>query len=646
MEDTMSVNRILVLEDDECIATDIQQRLEKLGYAVCEVVHSGETLLARVEALRPDLVIMSMSVQTDLAWHESTRRLLEQLQIPILYSTMHADPIALQSLTHKEPFCYVWMPLDDQDLHRTITMALYRNQTEIKFRKMERWLAATLNSVGDAVLATDIEGRVTYLNPSAELLTGWTLLEATNRPVSEIIQMMRGDAHTPVESPVRKVIQEGVVLELAEGTLLQRKDGTTVPIDDSAAPIRDEEGHIIGVVIIFRDVSIHRRLEQQLREVQKLDGLGRLAGGIAHDFNNLLTVINGSCSMLLKNMASDDAQKAQVEMIKEAGDRAAVLTHQLLAFSRRQVLVPKILNLNDVVASMSRLLGVLIGEDIELLTVLEASAVYVKIDPGQIEQVIMNLVINSRDAMPRGGKLTITTKDMETHGQEARDDYDGIDRPSVMLAVSDTGDGMDAITQEHIYEPFFTTKVVGKGTGLGLSMIYGIVKQSGGRIAFSSEIGKGTTFRIYFPRVTQDGAVSAPLPTHTEAVGGSETVLVVEDENLVRKLVRTILESRGYFVLDAQGGEEAFQVCRSYKGPIHLLVTDVVMPRMKGKEVADRLRSIYPEMKVLYMSGYTADMNDQHGVLETGIQFLQKPFTPLDLANRVRELLDSHPAVC
>ena len=641
----MSANRILVLEDDESIATDIQQRLEKLGYAVCEVVHSGETLLARVETLRPDLVIMSMSIQTDLAQHESTRHLLDQLHIPVLYSTLHADPIALQSLTHKKPFCYVRTPLDDQDLHRAVAMALYRHQAEAKLRKMERWLAATLNSVGDAVLATDIEGRVTYLNPSAEVLTGWTSLEAINRPVSEIFKTMRGDAHTPVESPVMKVIQGGVVLQLAEGTLLQRKDGTTLPIDDSAAPIRNEKEQIIGVVIIFRDVSIQRRFEQQLLEAQKLDSVGQLAGGIAHDFNNLLTVINGSCSMLLMSMASDDPQKAKVEMIKEAGDRAAALTHQLLAFSRRQILVPKILNLNDVVASMVRLLGELIGEDIELLTVLDPTTVYVKVDSGQIEQVIMNLAVNSRDAMPCGGKLTITTKNLEIHGQEARADHDGIDCPSVMLAVSDTGEGMDGDTQKHIYEPFFTTKVVGKGTGLGLSMIYGIVRQSGGRIACSSEIGKGTTFRVYFPRVMQDGAEPTPLPTHTEAVGGSETVLVVEDENLVRKLVRTILESHGYFVLDAQGGEGAFDVCRSHMGPIHVLVTDVVMPRMKGKEVADLLQSIYPEMKVLYMSGYMADSIDHLEVVGTGIQFLPKPFSPLDLVNKVRELLDSHPAV-
>ena len=641
----MPANRILVLEDDESIATDIQQRLEKLGYAVCEVVNSGETLLARVEALRPDLVIMSMSVQTDMDRHESTQRLIEKLQIPVLYSTTHTDPIALQSLTHTKPFGYVRVPLDNQDLHRTITMALYRQQTETKMRKMEGWLAATLNSVGDAVLATDIEGRVTYLNPSAELLTGWTFLEATGRPVTEIFKTVRGEAHTPVESPVTRVIQEGVVLELAEGTLLQRKGGTTLPIDDSAAPIRNEEGQIIGVVIIFRDVSIPQHLAEQLRVAQKLDGVGQLAGGIAHDFNNLLTVINGSCSMLLKSMASDDPQKAKVDMIKEAGDRAAVLTHQLLAFGRRQVLVPKVLNLNDVVANMGRLLGGLIGEDIELRTVLEATAVYVKVDPGQIEQVIMNLAVNSRDAMPCGGTLTITTKNIEIHGQEARAAYDGIDCPSVMLAVSDTGEGMDADTQRRIYEPFFTTKVVGKGTGLGLSMIYGIVQQSGGRIAFSSEIGKGTTFRIYFPRVTQQGPVSALQPTHTEAAGGSETVLVVEDEDLVRKLLRCILESRGYFVLDAQGGDEAFHVLRSHKGPIHLLITDVVMPRMKGTEVADRLRSIYPEMKVLYVSGYTAETIDHHGVLETGIQFLQKPFAPGDLVNKVRELLDSQPAV-
>ena len=286
----MSV-RIFVLEDDDCIATDLQQRLGTLGYGDCEVVHSDETLLARVEALRPDLVIMSMPVQTDLIRHESTRQRLDQMQIPVVYSTVHADPIALQSLTHKEPFCYVRTPLDNQDLHRTVTMALYRHQAEIKLQKMERWLAATLNSVGDAVVATEIDGRVSYLNHSAEVLTGWTLPEAVGRPVSEIFKTIRGDAQTPVESPVKRVIREGVVLELAAGTLLQRKDGTTLPIDDSAAPIRDEKDQIIGVVIIFRDGSVHRRFEQQLREAQKLDSIGQLAGGIAHDFNNLLTVI-------------------------------------------------------------------------------------------------------------------------------------------------------------------------------------------------------------------------------------------------------------------------------------------------------------------------------------------------------------------
>ena len=247
--------------------------------------------------------------------------------------------------------------------------------------------------------------------------------------------------------------------------------------------------------------------------------------------------------------------------------------------------------------------------------------------------------------MPGGGRLTVELANAALDDRYAARDADIAPGQYVMLAVSDTGEGMEADTQSHIYDPFFTTKVVGKGTGLGLSMIYGIVMQSGGRIACSSEIGKGTTFRIYFPRVRQDETVSAPLPTHTDAAGGSETILVVEDENLVRKLMRTILESRGYFVLDAPGGEEAFHVCRRHKGPIHLLITDVVMPKMKGPEVADRLRSMYPEMKVLYVSGYTADMIDQHGVLESGTHFIQKPFAPVDLLNRVRELLDSHPAV-
>ncbi len=385
-----------------------------------------------------------------------------------------------------------------------------------------------------------------------------------------------------------------------------------------------------------------RASEQQLRQSQKLEAVGQLAGGIAHDFNNLLTVINGNSHLLLRGL-SEETHRDRVEEIKRAGERAAQLTRQLLAFSRKQVLQPTLLDLNSVVPDMDKLLRRLIGADIDLRTVLDAELRRVKADPGQIEQVLMNLAINARDAMPRGGKLTIQTANVRLDEHYARGHVAVEPGPYVMLAVSDTGHGMDAETQAHIFEPFFTTKEKGKGTGLGLSTVYGIVKQSGGNVWVYSEVGRGTTFKIYLPSVEEIAEQRAPesaSPTLTSK--GMETVLLVEDEETVRNLARDILGINGYRVLTAGSGGAAMRLCEQHAGPIHLLLTDVVMPQMSGRELAERAAAIRPAMKVLYMSGYTDDSIVHHGVLDEGVAFLEKPFTPDALARKVRETLDAH----
>jgi two-component system cell cycle sensor histidine kinase/response regulator CckA len=382
-----------------------------------------------------------------------------------------------------------------------------------------------------------------------------------------------------------------------------------------------------------------RASEEQLRQSQKLESVGQLAGGIAHDFNNLLTVINGNSDLLLRRL-DDEQQRERVEEIKKAGGRAAQLTRQLLAFSRKQMLQPVVLNLNHVVPDVGKMLRRLIGEDIDLMTALDPELGQVNADPGQIEQVLMNLAINARDAMPKGGKLTIQTANVYLDESYVRTHAAAKPGPHVMLAVSDNGHGMDAETQARIFEPFFTTKEKGKGTGLGLSTVYGIVKQSGGDIWVYSEVGRGTTFKIYLPCVEEAAEPHEQAAPQASTPQGFETVLLVEDDEIVRKLAREILELNGYGVLAAADGGEALSLCERHEGPIHLLLTDVVMPQMSGREVAEQAATLRPAMKVLYMSGYTDDSIIHHGVLDAGVAFLEKPFTPDAMARKVREVLD------
>jgi signal transduction histidine kinase len=382
------------------------------------------------------------------------------------------------------------------------------------------------------------------------------------------------------------------------------------------------------------------RSEEQLRQSQKMDAIGQLAGGVAHDFNNLLTAICGHSELTLKRLKPGDPLRRPLEQIKKSGERAAALTRQLLAFSRKQMLQPKIVDLNQIVVDMNKMLQRLIGEDIDLLMGLAADLGKVKADPNQIEQILLNLSVNARDAMPKGGRLTIETSNVHLSEEYSRDHLSVPPGSYVMLAVSDNGCGMDANTQAHVFEPFFTTKEVGKGTGLGLATVYGIVKQSEGTIWLYSEVGRGTAFKIYLPcadAVTKEVEVEAD---DLESLQGSETVLLVEDEDVVREMATEILRDSGYHVLEAKHGPEAIILERQHSGVIHLMLTDVVMPQMSGRELAEQLAPLRRDMKVLYMSGYTDDAIVHHGVLEEGTAFIGKPFTPTALVRKIREVLD------
>lgn len=385
--------------------------------------------------------------------------------------------------------------------------------------------------------------------------------------------------------------------------------------------------------------------EAQLRQSQKMEAVGRLAGGVAHDFNNLLTVITGYSQLVLGRLGPTDPLRSPIEEIQRAGDRAATLTSQLLAFSRRQVLAPKTLDLNKVVGDMGGMLRRLLGEDIELLTVLQPGLGIVRADPGQFEQVIMNLAVNARDAMPKGGKLILETTNVTLGRNPGQEPIVTEPGPYVVLTVKDTGCGMDSEVQSHLFEPFFTTKEEGKGTGLGLSTVYGIVKQSGGSVEVHSEPGKGTSVQIYLPQIAVETKVAEPRQVPVKPPSGSETVLLVEDEAMIRTMVGTVLRLHGYLVLEARDGPDALRVAREHAGPIHLLLTDVVMPGMSGREVAERLVSVRRDLKVLYMSGYTIEAMAHHGLSDAATEFIQKPFTPNALAQKVSEALGkSRPA--
>jgi two-component system, cell cycle sensor histidine kinase and response regulator CckA len=413
--------------------------------------------------------------------------------------------------------------------------------------------------------------------------------------------------------------------------------------DSHVQPLKGSDGQLLGVIGVALDITDRKHLADQLRVSQKMQAVGELAGGVAHDFNNLLMIVKGHAEMLLDRIDSSSARH-NLEQIQGATERAATLTRQLLAFSRKQVLQPKVLDLNDVVAGMIKMFARVIGENIDLAFLPGSKLAPVKADPGQMEQVLLNLVVNARDAMPDGGRLTIETCNVELDSVSASQHPVMEAGSYVMLIVTDTGCGMDAGTQARIFEPFFTTKGQGKGTGLGLATVYGVVKQSGGFIWVYSEVNHGSTFKIYLPQVTADLERGASEKISRGTHPGTETILFVEDEEGVRELVRDYLGKSGYRVLEAADGLQALEIAAAHRGQIHILVTDVVMPRLSGRELVTRITAARPEIKILYISGYTDDSIFRHGVLEGGVAFLQKPFNLKDLAQKIRQVLDGEPA--
>jgi len=501
--------------------------------------------------------------------------------------------------------------------------------------KSRRMLAALLESASQAIISIDQAGRVVLANRRTEEMFGYSAEELLGQRIELLLPESFRSSHTRQRdgyfaSPHARPM--GIGMDLSG----RRRDGTEFPVEVSLSYVEIEDG--LFAIAFVSDIGQRKRLEEQLMHAQKMEAVGRLAGGVAHDFNNMLTVISGYNRMIIEELSALDPLRGYAEEVQQAADRAAALTNQLLSFSRRQIMKPRVLNVNQLIGQTEKMLRRLIGEDIELVLNLNPEIGNIKADPNHIAQAIVNLAVNSRDAMPSGGRLIVETGNTQLDENYARTHIGVKPGEFVMIAVTDNGHGMDAATRRRIFEPFFTTKERGKGTGLGLATVYGMVKQTGGDIWVYSEPNRGTTFKLYFPRVAGETTGESPV-AETASYNGSGTILVVEDEKSVRDLTVKLLTQLGYKVLAAASGKEALEISNAYSGEIALLATDVVMPGMSGRQVADALLSHRPRMRVLYLSGYTENTVVDHGVVDASVDFLSKPFCKEVLGQKVREIL-------
>jgi len=930
---------ILVVEDENIVARDIQNTLKHLGYIVTGIAASGEEAIQKAGATRPDLVLMDIMLKGYQDGVEAAQKILALHNIPVIYLTAFTDEKTLQRAKVAEPYGYVLKPFEERELHIAIEMALYKHRMTKKLQEREQLLAKILKTINDAVIVIEANGQVSFMNQVAEALTGWKQKEAIGQPLTEVFKISPAAPPTATPKLAQHVFAEGSIDTYSR---LLTKDGREISVDDNAVPLRDENGNVRGAILVFRDLSARqqaqaklldrfsqlqalyqmteaigrtvsigeiyeealdslervlkvdraaillfdpdgiirfkashglsetyrlaaeghslwlperrkpqplfiadveqdntlgpirgailregiraigflpllgqglllgkfmlyyntprqfseeeirlaqmlagnvafaieraraieavqaseerfrqmaenirevfymsapkapavlyvspayeeiwgrscatlyeqprsfldavfpedreqvaaaharqlqgeltqeeyrirrpngeirwiwdrsfpivneagevyrvagiaeditarkrteealRQSEEQLRKAQRMEAIGRLAGGVAHDFNNMLTAIIGTAELAMLELHRDHPVRRDLKEIKQTADRAANLTRQLLAFASQQIIAPGIFNLNELVTNLEKMLHRLIGEDIDLVITPAPDIGLVKVDAGQIEQVIVNLAVNARDAMPAGGALALQTANFTVDQDFTAKHPELPPGEYVTLTVHDTGSGMSAEVKARLFEPFFTTKEVGKGTGLGLATCYGIIKQNSGHIEVESEINQGSWFRLYFPRFEDEAIMPSP-PNYTSAISsGTETVLLVEDEPAVREVATRMLRAQGYQVLVAANGEEAIQIAHSHAGEsIHLLVTDVVMPRLSGKAVADQLKTIRPDMKVLFISGYSDDTLVRHGAAESSsLNFLQKPFSPSLLAFKIRAVLD------
>ena len=756
----MEKARILIVEDQGIVAQDLKMSLEDMGHSVCAVVAYGEEAIKKAEDENPDLILMDIVLRGKLNGIDASYQIRSIFDIPIIYVTAFADENILQRAKVTEPFGYIIKPFQERELRTTIEMALYKHKMEKRLKESEQWLSTTIKSIGDGVIATDTKGFIRFMNPVAQELTGWKGEESVGLPLKDVFQIVNEETGKTVDDPATKVFREGNIVGLANHTVLIARDGTRRPIDDSGAPIKDEKGDIIGVVLVFRDISerrnaqnalreseekyrllvenandgicitqdgvikyanprllyvsgyteeelsnisfidlIHdedremvydrylrrikgedvpnfysfrginkageifwaqlnavrvpwqgkpanlsfvrditsqRKAEAQLQQSQKMEAIGTLAGGIAHDFNNLLMGIQGHTSLMLLDMSSGHSHFNHLKGIEDAIVSGSHLTRQLLGFARGGMYDVKPTDLNELIEKTSQMFA-RTKKEIRIQTKYQKDIWNVNVDQGQIEQTMLNLFINAWQAMPEGGDLAIETENTIFSEEYARP-FNIVPGNFVKISVADTGMGMDDATQQRIFDPFFTTKEMNRGAGLGLSSTYGIIKKHGGIIHVDSKKGEGTKFTIYLPATTEK-VKKEEIELPEEILTGTETILLVDDEEVVIEVVEEMLEDMGYTVLSAKSGKEALEVFKKNIDRVDLIILDMIMPDMKGGDVYDRIKRLDPDIKVLLSSGYSID-GQATKILERGCNgFLQKPFSMELLSKKIREIL-------
>ncbi len=637
--------RILHLEDDPADAVLVRAALESEGVD-CEIVEASnrETFAAGLESAASDVILSDYALPSFSGMEALSLTRAWNPDVPFIFvSGTMGEELAIESL-RAGATDYV---LKDRlarlvpAVRRALAEArdrFERKRAEQDLRDNERRYRSIVETTHEWMWETDAQRRLIYCNPGVERLVGYRPEELIGKRGSEFVHPDDAKSHSGAVE--RAIVERSGWRDMV--LRWRHKDGSYRSLESNAMTIFGEDDKFQGLRGSSRDITERLQIEAQLRQAQKIEAIGTLAGGVAHDFNNILTTILGYTELLRQSLGPEHPQQEDVDQIEKAAERASALTRQLLAFSRKQVLAPVVLELNAVVTDLEKMLRRLLGEDIDLATVLDRELGHIRADPGQIQQIIVNLCVNARDAMPHGGKLTVETRNKKLDDSYIRRHAYATFGPHVLLAVSDTGTGMSEEIRSHMFEPFFTTKGPGKGTGLGLSTVYGIVKQSGGHIEVYSEPGRGTTFQIYFPVVSGD-PTALPQATEEGPVRGSETILLVEDEAQVRDLTRRVLEAHGYRVIEASDAEDALALARTHLERLHLLVTDAVMPGKSGPELARLLSSLRPDMKVLFVSGYTNDAIVRQGLLQPNEAFLQKPFRAEALARKVRAVLDGRP---
>ena len=634
---TEEQKQILVVEDEGIIAADIQSRLERLGYKVPAIARSGEEALRFARSTPFDLVLMDIRIKGDMDGIATAQTLKTEMEMPVVYITAHADEETINRATRTEPFGYILKPIRDSELRSAVQISIHKHEMERRLRDSEAWLATTLRSIGEGVIATNTDGEVVFMNPVAEQLTGWSAADAHRRMLMDVLALHDESTGAPAENPVVDLVAgpaSGSPARANRAYTLASRTGANATIE--LACFENRAGDLLGAILVLRDIGGRRDLEKRVMQSQRMEAVANLAAGVAHDFNNQLTVIIGCAEELCESLSGGERDRAFE--IKHAGSLATALTSQLLTLSRHQSIRGEPLNLNELVLEMQPAISCALGKIRALTTNLGANLGRVRADRNQLKQVLLNLSLNARDAMPAGGELRVETSnfDILAGGPKAEMFPPGA---YVRLLVSDCGEGMDQETLSRIFEPFFTTKKPGFGTGLGLSMVHSIVVQSGGHITARSEVGLGTAFEILLPRLAafrKLGEIEGQQmhPGHAAAAAeATPTVLLVEDEDNVRRTMHRHFEKEGYQLLEASDGEEAALIAETYGEPIHILVTDVAMPGMSGQQLAERLAALRPEIKVLFVSGYP------HNSLEGRWNFLPKPFSGSELLGRVRMLL-------